>query len=334
MKNIFKYILIYFCISGCSTNSGNASKSDRLDELQDKQATYIILSEAQSDGFIKVDGCDSLFHTGIWMAGGGGDYNDFTNAQDDDGRWWRTPDRVCLKNKLWNIAHEKEIEEGKEKYRTPDSHSSCSRDQIMAVLLAALSRRDLDLMGLTVDYFEKNKWKCGEHDGSLKGINRVSMNPAFKALILQVYNHLGGEYSVAQEIPQVYLPNRGYQAHLQALKILIRGITRGKLNKIELNTIKSMADKDQRNALFLAIRDKYDAEKNGNQDAAIDILLSSLFPSDRLPASRDRCEDHLWEHGEKDDWKPCDEDETHYGHDFMFVAWLILNDSIGVAIEN
>jgi hypothetical protein len=47
----------------------------------------------------------------------------------------------------------------------------------------------------------------------------------------------------------------------------------------------------------------------------------TLFPSDRLPQPKDRCEEYLWQRDDlPKDWAACDTIGVHDGVDFLIAA--------------
>lgn len=297
------YIALQLLTIGCGEHDEKESKASNLELLDAKRKIYLELSSAtlDEDGWILTKECDSLLHTSLYYFGGGS--SDILKAQDEDGRFWRRPGRDCLAK--------------------GGSKSSLSRDMMLGAMIAIWKAKDLSTIEKAISYVEKTG-SMGEHDGSLDGRNRVSASPAFEALMYELRDQLGGKYSSKQEIPQAYFPQKGYQAHLQALNIALMGMMSGKISTIQRNTLASQVEDDPNNAVYQALFHKYE---DGDQTKAVEILLrEDLFPADRLPTSKDRCNAYLFMHGEKEsDWGACDKGETHPGHDLLFAAALILD---------
>ena len=75
------------------------------------------------------------------------------------------------------------------------------------------------------------------------------------------------------------------------------------------------------NALFAVA---YHKIKDGDYSEPTATLLNErYFPADRLPTSKDRCTEYLWQRENDDDWESCKDKETHSGTDFLFATHLI-----------
>jgi hypothetical protein len=129
---------------------------------------------------------------------------------------------------------------------------------------------------------------------------------------------LGFEVSVKSENPVI--KKAGFEKHLDAIDLILKAMIGGGLDPIQYEEIRKYSEASPRNALFAALYNKY---RDGNQQQAIDILLDEkLWPSDRLPTARDRCEEYLWQRDDDPkDWGPCDSDKVHDGVDFLIAAW-------------
>ena len=313
--------LILTLIVGCqkfgqqkdtTDNSNLMSLSYKAELYRDMAKTVL-----DDDGWIMTDECDALLHSSLANIGGVVSYDDLFRARDSDGKWWRRPGRDCLSS--------------------GGSKSTISRDMLLGILLSIMYKNDLEAAELLVNYGEEHNWVMGDSDGSLDGKNRVIATPALQSLIYQVRHKLGGASHAKEAIPQDYTPfKKGFERHLVALTILLRAKIKGTISNIELNTIRSYAEGDPNNALFLSIRDKFDPDNNGDQSAAISMLLNDrYFPSDRLPEASDRCAPYLWMHGEKPkDWEPCtDESKVHPGHDLLLVSAIVFDSGFGLSVR-
>jgi len=95
---------------------------------------------------------------------------------------------------------------------------------------------------------------------------------------------------------------------------------RGGISEADYELLRIYQNESPNNALIKALYHKY---KDGNQDETIAILLNtSLFPEDRLPNAKDRCEEYLWQRNPGPDWQPCDSNKIHDGVDFLFAAFV------------
>jgi hypothetical protein len=313
MGGLMKTLLLTLLLAACS-HSEQDSTGDRLPELREKYELYQELQKDIGDPWILSHKCDSALEQAIRIIGGGANAETIYEGIDPTGRTWRRPTKDCLE--------------------TGSSQSTTSPDMVLGYTNVALYSKDLQLISDLINYGEENDWTMGEHNGTVEGKSRVYFQPklTLQSYMYQVRHHLGGAQHGKQTLPQDYTPfKKGFEKHLVALIIMGRGEMNGKINQIELNTIRDYAKDDPNNSLFQAIAAKY---SDGNQNKAIATLLNErYFPKDRLPEATDRCAPYLWMHGEKhstdpqnpDDWDQCKvSDLTHPGHDFLIAAKLIL----------
>jgi hypothetical protein len=138
-------------------------------------------------------------------------------------------------------------------------------------------------------------------------------------MVFLLQRMIGFNVSVKSETPVI--KKAGFEKHLDAVALLTKAMVGDGLNLVEYEEIRKYSQESPRNALFSAL---YNKHRDGNQQQAIDILLDgSLFPSDRLPTSKERCEEYLWQRdNDPKDWGPCDANRTHDGVDFLFAAYV------------
>jgi hypothetical protein len=309
-----RILLILLLSTSCSLlprkHEPNKSNSADFNKLIAKYVLYSELTKTtfDKDGWILTDECDALLHNSLLATTEASDYASLLKARSKDGRWFRRPAMDCLS--------------------TGSSKSSISRDMLLGLMHPIVLFKDKDTVKRLIEYANDNKWVMGEHDGSLDGRNRVLLTPKFYNLIADVYSYtkdtLDSRPPEDEEDPYE-LKGVSFTDHLDGLAIEIKGMIYGGINDFELRILKRNKEADPNNALYQALYSKY---TDGNQNTAVKILLrEDLFPSDSLPVSSDRCSPYLWMHGEKPgDWQGCDEDKTHPGHDFLFVARIILDE--------
>jgi len=304
MKILLLTLLLASCRSPAQKPSG-----DRLGELAEKVRQYIELGQSEKDanGWILPGNCDGLLHNALAYLGGLVDYEVLKLAEQAPGRWTRTPKGDCLS--------------------TGRSKSSISRDMVLGVILAAVDKGDKDLLVRLKDYVAQNDFIMGEHDGSVDGRWRVMMTPSLYKTLIDSISYLSGL--------KLTEPARLYEVdftdHLEAISFYLKSRISGGALPGGIDTMRFLSEEDPNNALYLALRAKYDPNLGGLQDAAINVLLrEDLFPSERLPTSEDRCVSYLWEHGENEgDCTPCPaEKKTHPGHDLLFAAHVIYHQTI------
>jgi hypothetical protein len=156
-------------------------------------------------------------------------------------------------------------------------------------------------------------------------ISRTYFAPNLQATLAEVIYRLGGTNKVSYRgIPQTYVQNTGFAAHLQLLHILLRADLTGGIENTALQVVKYNYNRSPQNPLFAYAYHRYvDGDQTETQDI---LLIETLFPNNRLPTSHDRCEPWLSQRDGGKDWEPCDLDKEariHSGGDFLFVAYLL-----------
>jgi hypothetical protein len=167
-------------------------------------------------------------------------------------------------------------------------------------------------------YGVENGWKLGEG-----GQDRTLLTPNMVRILARIIAKLGGtEHEEEMNYPSVWPSGlEGYEAHLQVLSVLLLGEVDGKITKEMRERLDEHYGRNRDNGLFAAGFHRY---ADGDFEVVASSLLNeSWFPSERLPHSNDRCEEYLFQRELGSDWEPCDEDITHSGSDYLFVAGLL-----------
>jgi hypothetical protein len=249
------------------------------------------LYKSLHNGWAHQGGCDSLGFTALAKLAGGASEADIMQAEGEPGRWYRNPGKRCF-------------DDGKSK-------SDISKDMLMMLFPYLYATGDKQNLREIYEY--------GKANGNVMGrgpISRTFMTPPMVLLLQRLIGMNLTEFpDSSKEVAKA-----GYEKHLDAIDLLTKGMLGGGLDQIQYEEIRKYADANPKNALFVALYRKY---RDGNQQQAIDILLDeSIFPADRLPTARDRCEEYLWQRNGGSDWQPCDSDQVHDGVDFIFAAWV------------
>lgn len=303
-------LLLALLLVSCGKKEPQKAHGD-LDAIKAKGETYLGMSSQWQDNYGFVSGCDSLLWTSLFKVSGGA--VDLKLAKDADGSWQRHPSGDCFPGK---------------------SKSSISRDMILGLMLAIWETKDLAEANSLVKYLEDHDNTLGEHDGSIDGRNRVYANPGFAGLIYRLRWRLGGPYSAKVEVPVPVLPVDGYEAHLQALTTLLWALMEGGISQVQLNALKGQTERQPNNAVYQALRTKFDPARGGDTSDVVRILMDEkYFPSDRLPTSSDRCVDYLFNHDQNEaDWSPCAPLAVHSGTDLLFTNFILFRNSFGFRI--
>jgi hypothetical protein len=184
----------------------------------------------------------------------------------------------------------------------------------MAVMLLAYIAYtdDHDAATRFKNYGNMHAWIIGRGP-----ISRTLMTPP----IISIVHKMSGAFEGKPTAPYKQETSRGYEDHLDAVWALLNAMVYDGMPKNLLEKVTDHASDQPRNALFSAIKNRW---TTGNQADVIGILLDeTIFPKDRLPTSKERCEEYLWQRDQAgDDWRPCpSEGKTHDGVDFLIAAW-------------
>jgi len=278
-------LLIILIIASCA-KIGDKKPIVKEPKIAEKAALYMSLHK----GWAHQGGCDSLGFTALCKLARGCSEADIYKAEGEPGRWYRNESHQC--------------------YDLGQSKSDISKDMFIMLWPYLYGIGDKQNIREIYDYGKANGWVMG------RGLySRTFLTPG---MVWTLQRMLGFEVSVNSEEPTI--KKAGYEKHLDAIDLILKSMIGGGLNPLQYEEIRKYSEESPRNALMSALYHKY---KDGNQQQAIDILLDeSLFPSDRLPESRDRCEEYLWQRDVGADWEPCDQGKTHDGVDFLIAAYV------------
>jgi hypothetical protein len=272
--------------------------------LTDKYKLYLkeIKRHQDKHGFIMSNHCDSLLFTSLASFGGMRGV-DITKACDRDGKWHRRPiDNPCYPE---------------------HSKSTISRDMLLGLLYFIYKDKNLTLAEDLWDYGIKNNWIMGDGD-----VSRIYMTPGLQATLAELIYFLGGKnYRFARNMPQTWPKGLdGYQAHLQALHIGLRMMLVGHTKKMS-KVVNDLCYRQGENPLFWLLNYLCNGIGRGSFNSA--LLNEKLFPSDRLPASKDRKGNWLQERDFGKDWESDFlSNKEHTGGDYLFLVALY-NEFLG-----
>ena len=252
----------------------------------------------------------TLLFTSLWTVACGP--LDLSSWEDTElpGKWHRNPERDCFINGAPN-----------------GSASTISRDMFLGLFHHFWSVKDGMEIRQIKEYGEAHNWIMGEAKDNETLISRCLMTPQLISVLKEMDAQLGGRVHPSlmtnQDNSGDALPvNTGFRAHLDILRILLNGRVYGAITDAEKSLLKSQAERQPMNALYVAASEKY----HGGSKAIGLLLDESHFPGDRLPTSAEHCQNYLFSRDQEgDDWKPCAEAREHDGTDFVFAAWVALN---------
>ena len=279
---------LVLCLLALSCQKKSANPPKQIEpRIKSKANLYMSLHT----GWAHQGGCDSLGFTALCKLAGGCSDAVITDAESEPGRWYRNPGKRCF-------------DDGQ-------SASDISKDMIMMLFPYLYVSGDQQNLREIYEY--------GKAHGNVMGRGPVSRTFMTPPMVLLLQRLIGFNSPVIPDSSKE-TNKAGFEKHLDAIDLMTKGLLGGGLDQIQYEEIRKYADANHRNALFIALYRKY---KDGDQQQAIDILLDeSLFPSNRLPASHDRCEEYLWQRDMGPDWQPCDSDRVHDGVDFLIAAYV------------
>lgn len=322
--------LIVLSACGCSKRDKPAiDPVTPLTTLDDKAGVYEAqLSEALDlQGFVH-DRCDGLlFRTLLAVARGVEDRELILSAREPSGKWHRHPLKDCY------------IDD-----RDNGSKSTISNDMLLGLAWWAWEFKAADVVKGVIDYGKAHNWNMGDGD-PFRTIMRPSLiityydiarklgvdagTPLFPLLEQERW---GGEVSTMNygTVLQLNLYTdevslqTGYEAHLQVLHTLLRAHVLGAASVVDLDVLKSQAERQPNNALFQAA---YHLYADGDQSEALKALENEAwFPATRLPTAADRCPEYLFQRDEVE-WAGCSPDgkRPHSATDFRFALKVAQN---------
>lgn len=316
MKTANLTFLILFC-AACGAGERIPPAEDERglpqaesEAMKAKLSLYLDLTHEVRNEWGFVPKCDSLLFTSLSYVAG---YPADIEAAEDDGRWYRRPEKECYEN-------------GKDPDAEPGSHSDISKDMILGMLWSTWYMKDkkkaLSRLQRLIDYSKGENWKVGRGPAG-----STFITPPLRNTIAQMVFELGGkDHKVMRAYPMVWAKGlEGYQAHIQVLHILLRKKVMGDVSSKAHSRIIEHHRRNPKNAFFSYA---YYCFHNGDYRKAADILLNEDYFPDRLPESRDRCTEYLWQREKSvKDWGACPKEKLiHDGVDYMFVAKLILEE--------
>lgn len=284
------HLLLFIFLVACGTHE---SKSVTIPiSLKEKGDFYVqkLDEKVKQSGFVH-SVCDDLLFRCI--ARFSGSVLDYAAYGDGSGRWYRDRQHDCFDRGA--------------------SESDFSQDMTKGLELCFIANKDLENTEKTISYLESNWFIMGRGDKT-----RTFMSPSQMRQLYAVRDFIkSGVALPLTDSADGIVVKTGFEAHVQVLSIFIDSIIYGHVSDTDLWLLKQQKERQPRNALFQAMYHRF---SDGDQSAAANILADvSLFPNDRLPSSRDRSEDYLWQRDDTGrDWGAGENDEEHFGVDFLF----------------
>jgi hypothetical protein len=275
--------------------------------LKPKKDLYLKLSHSMQDehGFVESNECDSLLFTALYGAAGLPNL-DILAARDQNGMWHRRPiERPCFKNGV--------------DYGAP---STISRDMFVGLFWYLWATKDFQKSNELLEYGKKHDFIMGYGDPT-----RIFMTPALSGTLAEIVYRTSGnnpDYNYLMRFNPQKWPESitDYELHLSVLHILLRGEMFGGITDGMMSSLKYAYNHNPKNPLFSYA---YHVYTDGDVTEAGNLLLDeALWPSNRLPMSKDRKSHWVLERDPGKDWKPdYGSNKVFTGGDLVFVAWLM-----------
>lgn len=282
-----KYFILILSLTAC----GKHKPKDpviRNSQIADKANLYKSLHKSWAHG----GGCDSLGFTALCKLSGGCQDVDIFQAESktEAGRWYRNASQTCF-------------DEGK-------SASDISKDMFAMLLPYLYATGDQTNLNEIYNYGKAKGWVMGRGP-----VSRTIMTPPMIYMLQVMINKVEPIASTLN----VEMAKAGYEKHLDTMSFYSQTLYKNGMDLTDYETLRRYVEESPRNALMQALYHKY---KDGDQSKAIAILMDeTLFPSDRLPQPKDRCEEYLWQRDDlPKDWAACDTIGVHDGVDFLIAA--------------
>lgn len=310
---MLRFLVLLALLVGCGPlkkKHDDNPTSSPTDILIAKRNIYAALSNDQGDKYGYVhEKCDSVGFTSLCKSARGCAKADIF-ASEDNGRWYRSPSHDCF---------------------PAESKSSISKDMFIMLFhyVWELGKTDKErarnaLVRLEA-YGKAHDWVMGDPSDTVEGASRVLLTPTLISMVYDMLDRLKMVQPTLGIFEDVGI-NKGFQAHLDVLRIYLTGQIYNAINDLDLRVLKGQVEREPGNALFQAVLHRY---TDGDQTRAIELLLDeSHFPSNSLPTSVQHCTEYLFQRDSGGgDWAPCpDEGKTHSGTDFIFAARVIIGD--------
>jgi hypothetical protein len=297
-----KAVILSVALTACGCIKDNKPSKHIETELTEVSNRYCELGRSDYEllGYVHSK-CDGAGFTSLYALM----CNDIDlSVFETSGKLYRSPGHNCF-----------DVEAGK----GSGSSSESSRDMYLMRLIAAFEHKDVGYLERVIEFGNNNNWiMC---TGTLEGKTRCIFTPSLKVLHIDALAILKGDKATAPLHKSIRIVPllKGYQAHLEVIKIWLSGRIYGAISDYQLSRLKAYSKRENRNALFSAIYHKY---SDGDYSHAIGLL--NKFPKDRLPTSSNYCTEYLYQRDQdSDSWQPCDDNKIHSGTDFNFAVYVI-----------
>jgi hypothetical protein len=290
MLSTLRYIL---------TGGGLTSRPNRPDYLDSHQVVdKYLLYRAHCTGVMP--GCDGLLFTAIGQSAGACGDAQLSSFEGEPGQWFRSPDHDC------HPLH---------------SASDISKDMMMGLALWCNVYRAEKVAARTL---RRALLRAGNMGRPWYLISRTLMSPAlmYYFFLCSKKSRKPGLFGRLLLATGHLIPQSGFQAHLQALSILLLMRIEGGINPISMKTLEKLSAASPQNALFAAMLSR-------NNECVSMLMNIFMFPENGPPSTKNYSTDYLWQRTPSEnpkDWLPSDEEpaKIHSGIDFLVAAAIYL----------
>lgn len=308
-----RFLAIALLLAACAkhTEEPKDSLPGLPPELRDQAALYCALSEPayQEKKYVhsRCDGAGFTSLRAVACAAYGFSVDLSIFEDPSTGRPYRDPGHSCLAD--------------------GGSASDYSKDMFLMRLTAATESNDRPWFDRFAAFAEKEHWVICDANDTATRLSRCAISVSLVRLFYDAYAKVKGESPLRLEttddsMDASSLP-RGFEAHLQMLKVWLSGQIYGAITESELAVAAGQAAREPNNALYQAIFHRF---SDGDQSAAYTLLFAQ-FPAGRLPSNdKDWCEEYKYQRDENDkDWWPCPGEplSIHSGTDFSFTVHIL-----------
>lgn len=294
-----------------TSDIGEMSYEDKLEMVKAKADLYISKQSKVADklGWIGPK-CDSLFYTALMTASGGA-YAKVELGEDktQPGKWYRDNLHECFSNRVFG--------------KTPSATSTIDEANFLGLLFWAQQKREAKKLENIIVYSELSNWQVGEAIDPETAWVDTKIKTNLQSTVFLVRDTVAGR-AAAKDQWQLYdTDSIGTKAFNEGLEIYMRIVANKKATKEEKNWFKFHHNRQPKNPFYAAV---YGVLENTRKNQAVDILMDeSVFPSDRLPSSANRCADFILNVDSNDpSMKPCSKARRkHTGLDLILVHAIL-----------
>lgn len=290
-------------------------QKERLDamhrRLSIKAEKYKEWAMKQTDEYEWVGSkCNGLFWNTIFVMVGG--WAPITEAQslETKGKWNFHPARDCLPAKVAGAR----------------TGALSTIDELNLTALTLHFYREKNTQGILdlIAYGEGHNWYMGESVDEETAWRETKMKDNLKNTLYNIRKKLSGE-NLPEGLAEWQMPPfnlKGEKAFAAGFEIFTRMQVRGAASAEDIGWFRYYSAREPRNGFLQAV---YAQITDNYFRSALDIGLNNkYFPQDRLPSTKDRCEEFLFRIEQNSPgFKPCPPAKIHSGIDLLLLNGIV-----------